>query len=292
MNALVTGGGGFAGRHLVALLLARGHRVIAAGHHCPVEIDLREATDVQDLLADARPDVVFHLAGTATSAAMRRDPIAGHLNISRPTVALLDAVLANHAGTRLVLVSHCLAYGRPTRLPIPEDHALAPLDTFAAARAAMEHVARNYLPHGVDIVIARPFHHAGPGQRDGWIPSWRHDGPPDDATRALRRDLSDVRDIVEGYLCVAENGKTGEAYNLCSGATVALGDVYDQLAACSPAPLPATPRAPDPAVRPEVPVLWGDPSRAEALGWRRGYTLEQTIRDACSAVPTLPTRYA
>ncbi len=292
MNALVTGGGGFAGRHLVALLLARGHRVIAAGHDCPVEIDFREGTDVQDLLGDARPDVVFHLAGTATPAAMRRDPIAGHLNITRPTVSLLDAMLANHAGTRLVLVGHCLAYGRPTRLPIPEDHALAPLDTFAAARAAMEHVARNYLPHGVDIVIARPFHHAGPGQRDGWIPSWRRDGPPDEPTRALRRDVSDVRDIVEGYLCVAENGKTGEAYNLCSGSTVALGELYDRVVACSSAPLPSAVAAPDPASRPEVPVLWGDPSRAEALGWRRRFSLDQTIHDACAAVPPPPARYA
>lgn len=247
---------------------------MAAGHDADVEIDFRENDEVQELLGNTRPDVIFHLAGTSSPAEMRREPIAGHLNITKPAVALLDALLNSHRGTRLVLVSHCHVYGRPQRLPIPEDHPLAPTDTFGAARAAVEHVVKNYLPHGVDVVIARAFHHQGPGQREGWAPDWLRGDPVGNLD--LRRDLSDVRDIVEGYLLLAERGSSGQAYNLCAGEATSLRTLHAMVCPGGEADRPVDPPPPGP---PQVPILWGDPSRAEALGWKRRFPLEQTIRD-------------
>ena len=173
-----------------------------------------------------------------------------------------------------MLVSHCHVYGRPQRLPMAEDHPLAPTDTFGAARAAIEHIVKNYLPHGVDVVTARSFHHTGPGDREGWAGEWLRGAPPGNLD--LRRDISDVRDIVAGYLLLAGSGRTGQAYNLCSGVATSLGDLH---AMVRPAGSPEGVDSGTGARLPEIPILWGNPAKAEALGWVRRFPLDQTIRD-------------
>ncbi len=285
MTSLVTGAGGFVGQHLVSHLRQRGDPVVGAGHGADVEVDFREPGSVRRLLATHRPEVIFHLAGTTSLAEMRRDPGAGHGNIVRPVVILLDELLQRHRATRLVLVSGWQAYGRPQRLPIAEDHPLAPIDIYGSARAATELVARNYLAHKLDIVIARPFHHTGPGQtRASLVPGWiaQHlngSAPIRTGNLDLRRDICDVRDVVEGYALLASSGEAGQTYNLCSGKTVSLRALFEL--AC-----PGATAISEPDVEAELPVLWGDASKLEALGWIRRYAHAQTVADLRRSLST------
>ncbi len=277
---LVTGAGGFAGRHLVAALEEEGREVVSAGHATDRSVDFRVAEHVRELIEEVRPSVVFHLAGTSTLAELLRDPQGGNYNVVQPAVNLLEAVAEAAPGARVVLCSPCEVYGRASRLPTDERSPLAPLDLYGAARAAVEFIVRSYAGRGVSVVIARAFHFTGPGQ-DRRSPLGdlaarvaRHE-PLRVGNLALRRDYSDVRDIVRGLVLLAERGEPGEAYNLCSGATRSMRELAGKLAG-EGAILTEDPTLSHPG---EAPVYLGSPARAEALGWRRRWELDRTLAD-------------
>jgi GDP-4-dehydro-6-deoxy-D-mannose reductase len=277
-RVLVTGAAGFAGRHLVAHLRARGDDVVAAGHGAEVSIDFRMAGDVAALVAEVAPDIVYHLAGTSSLAEMLRDPAGGHYNIVQPAVHVLEAAATRAPATRVLLVSTCHVYGRAARLPTDEACPLHPTDLYGAARAAVEYITDNYRQRGVPIVVARAFHHTGPGQdRRFALGDWaaRGGGEVTVGNLEVRRDYSDVRDVVAGYRLLAEVGVPGEAYNLCSGAARSMRALFGLLLGPDARPVE------DPArVRTnEVPVFLGSPARAEALGWRRAFSIERTLAD-------------
>jgi len=88
-----------------------------------------------------------------------------------------------------------------------------------------------------------------------------------------------VRDIVRGYWLLLGRGEPGEVYNLCSGRGWAIQEILDFLLGESINTSIAVRE--DPArLRPsDVPVLIGDCSRLNALGWKPRIPFEQTLRD-------------
>jgi len=132
--------------------------------------------------------------------------------------SMLEAVRHEAPDARVVWVSSCEVYGPPASLPLHEDAPLAPANPYAVSKAAGEMLARVYVEaHGLRIVCARPFSHAGPGQLPIFILSSLSrqaaegriagaselkivTGNPD-----TRRDFTDVRDIVRAYRLLAES---------------------------------------------------------------------------------------
>ncbi|MDP2311397.1 MAG: NAD-dependent epimerase/dehydratase family protein [Pseudomonadota bacterium] len=277
---LVTGAAGFAGQALVAALRADGREVVGAGHATDASVDFRITEDVLALVDEVRPSLVFHLAGTSTLREMLRDPHGGNYNVVQPAVNLMEALARVAPGTRLVLCSPCEVYGRAARLPTDERSPLAPVDVYGAARAAVEYMSRSYAQRDVPVIVARAFHFTGPGQDRRWpladlVARAALGEPLEVGNPELRRDYSDVRDIVRGLAVLGDRGEPGEAYNLCSGSTRSLRDLAAQ-ALGEGAELTLNP---DLAIATEVPVFLGSPARAEALGWRREWTLERTLAD-------------
>jgi nucleoside-diphosphate-sugar epimerase len=137
---MVTGAGGFIGRHLTRRLERDGDDVTA------LAVDARDTDAVQQTLADAQPHVVFHLAGTATRAGTQFD--VNHTG----TVAVLDAVLGAGAPTRVVIVStDALTWREPT-------------DAYDHSKAAAERAGeRARTEHGLDVVVVRLANVYGPG---------------------------------------------------------------------------------------------------------------------------------
>ena len=287
--------------HLVAALVAHGARVRGAGLGAPpagtalegwIEADLADRAAGEAALAAAPFDAVVHLAGQSSAARSFEAPEETFRANVTGTWTLLEAVRTHAPGARVLVVGTSEVYGpiEPgTRAA--EDAPYAPVSPYALSKAAAEQVARAYHEtHGLDVVCARPFGHTGPGQTPRFvIPSFAQQIAAIEAGRAepilrvgnleVTRDLSDVRDIVAGYVALLERGRNGGVYNLCRGEGVSLTDVVAGLACMARVEVRIEV---DPArLRPaDTPWLVGDPGLIEReTGWRVTRALEVTLTD-------------
>lgn len=277
MKVLVTGAGGFVGRHLVAALRAEGEDVVAAGHGAEEDVDLRWKELVDDLVDRVRPDRVYHLAAASEPLALRLDPAGAKADIVQTSAHVSRALAEYSPGARLLVVSSAVVYGRRAG-PFDEAAAVRPTDLYGADRASAERIA-TMLGGGLGIVVARPFPHTGPGQVKGALAEWASAGAEgaaavEAAHLDVEQDWSDVRDVVRAYRVLMERGAAGEAYPIASGRAVSLGWLFRRLA--GPGVEPLEPKAPGNG---PLPVGPGAAGRLRALGWAPRYDLETTLAD-------------
>ena len=226
MRALITGAGGFAGSWLVQECAAAGDEVFALsrdGSGRPavdsaldmsrsMAVDLRDLDELRLALATARPDVVYHVAALSSVGRSWEEPARTLGENVIAAANLLEAVRREAAGARLVWISSCEVYGSPAELPISETVPVAPPNPYAVSKVAGEQLTSVYAEaYGLDVVVARPFSHSGPGQR----PIFLHSSLALQAAEArlagsgrlrvvtgnpsTRRDFTDVRDVVRAY---------------------------------------------------------------------------------------------
>jgi GDP-4-dehydro-6-deoxy-D-mannose reductase len=182
-------------------------------------------------------------------------------------------------------------YGPTPDGPADEERPLAPLSPYAASKAAAElacgQAAR---AHGLDVVVARAFPHTGPGQNERFaIGSWtrqiarleeRGGGTLEVGDVTVKRDLTDVRDVVRAYRLLLEPAVPAGVFNIASGRAVALAEVVELLVGLARCPVEIR-QNPARIRHAEVAVLAGDASKLEAAtGWRPEIPLEQTLADA------------
>lgn len=154
-TSLVTGAAGFIGSHLVDRLLADGLNVtgiddLSSGKisNLPIGFDLRQMDirdpELQDVVAEIRPDIVFHLAAQISVSLSTRDPqLDADVNI-RGALNLLEGVRALHDKTIKVvyITSGGTAYGEPEIVPADESTPIRPLSPYGVSKFAIE----QYLP--------------------------------------------------------------------------------------------------------------------------------------------------
>lgn len=288
-SALVTGGGGFAGGHLVELL-SRGEAPDPVAPPSS-ELDLRDAAAVRERVAELRPSAVFHLAAFSSPRLSWERPHEALLTNVEMTLNVLEAVRHEAPEATVALVGSGQVYGEPERLPVTEEAPLEPGNPYAVSKASGDMLGRQYADaHGMRVVRLRPFNHAGPGQSDEYVvatlarqvaaaeavgrdEALLRTGDPDSA-----RDFTDVRDVVRAYAMAAE--LTGGAYNVCSGRATTVRELIDAIATHARIPVrhevdPARLRAHD------AKTMRGSHERlTEATGWRPEIPLERTVGDA------------
>ncbi len=297
MRVFVTGAIGFVGVWLRRELEAHGHEVVAAPG--PHELDITDRYGlIRWLSSSGRPDGVVHLAGMAFAPDAHNDPSeAFRVNVAG-TISLFEALRSLGIRPCVLVSGSADVYGMPRAedLPLTEQAPLLPLLPYAISKAAQEAVAVEAgTRYEFPVVVTRSFNHAGPGQRPVFVVAAmaqrvlaRQRGESV-AIRAgnveVRRDLSDVRDVVRAYRLLLEGAGDGSfgtpptIVNVASGRVVTIRWIIEELCALAgvqPALEvdPALVRANDPA------EIRGDASLLTSLtGWRPTISLEQTLAD-------------
>ncbi len=300
MRVLITGASGFAGGHLARACSSAGDEVVGISRSGQVPdgggsgqaVDLTDAAAVHELVRAVAPEVVYHLAALSSVGRSWEDPERTLRDNVASSVSVLEAVRHDAPSARVVWVSSCEVYGVPGRLPITEDAPQVPANPYAVSKSAGDMLAAVYVDaHGLDIVRARPFSHAGPGQRPIFIlSSLAHQAAQARLAGAehvrivtgnpeTRRDFTDVRDVVRAYRLLAERARPG-VYNVSSGQSISAGEQV-RLVAELLAPIEVEHEVDPARVRAhEVMDLRGANDRIrEATGWRPEIPLRQTMLD-------------
>jgi GDP-4-dehydro-6-deoxy-D-mannose reductase len=292
MRALVTGGKGFVGHWLVSHLEEHGDDVAVID----IETDVSDGDAVGRVMADVRPEAIYHLAAMTHVGESWEDPSQVLKVNVLGTAEVLAAARAHVDDARVLVVSSAEVYGSvtPDQLPLTEDAPAAPASPYAASKLAAEAVAlQAWRGYRQPVVVVRPFNHIGPGQSPNFfvpalaqrIVEARRAGAATlrVGTLTTRRDFTDVRDVVAAYRLLVTGGAPGSLYNVCSGRDVAMAEVAEQLLALAGADLELVtdPRL----VRPvDVPVLRGDAGRLRgATGWEPRIPLATTLADVLAS---------
>jgi GDP-4-dehydro-6-deoxy-D-mannose reductase len=207
------------------------------------------------------------------------------------TFHLLDAVREAAPGAPVVVVASSEVYGPPAQLPVDESAPLRPQNPYAVSKASADLLAGFFADaHGLRVLRARAFNHAGPGQEPiyaiasfarqiaaglvaGEDPVRVVTGNPD-----ARRDYTDVRDVVRAYRALADAAEPG-VYNVCSGRTASAAEL---VAALGHAAGVEVDHVVDPSLwrANEVMELRGSNTLLHAAtGWEPQIPLEQTLAE-------------
>jgi GDP-4-dehydro-6-deoxy-D-mannose reductase len=266
-----------------------------------VRVDLRDAGAVETLVRENRPDWVFHLAAISQvrlSWERRRETFDTNL---LGTLNLFEALRRRAPKARVLFVSSSDVYGSPAsrsrRKLFREKDRTGVASPYAFTKIAGELLAGFYAEvEKMPIVIARPFPHTGPGQAadfvcSDWarqIASFERSIVPGRVPRpfllkignvAIRRDYTDVRDVVRAYTLLMKKGRRGEVYNVCSGFAPTLREILGKLLRLSRTRIVAEV---DPARlrRTDIPCLAGDSAKIRRqTGWTPRIPLDRTLED-------------
>jgi GDP-4-dehydro-6-deoxy-D-mannose reductase len=307
-RVLVTGVTGFAGGHLAEALLAAGGCEVAglsrravwspgfehlAGRVALHACDLCDGAAVEGVLRQVRPQQVYHLAGYARVGLSFQEPDAAWAANLTATRSLYDAVARWGGRPRILFVGSGLVYGSGAAgaAAVREDCQLLPDSPYAASKAAADLASYQYTCHpGLDVVRARPFNHVGPRQGPGFVVAdfarqlveierGRRPAVLETGDLSPQRDLTDVRDTVAAYILLMERGRTGEAYNVCRGESLAISDVLARLLALAGRRVEVRQR-PELVRKAEVAVVRADATKLRReTGWAPRRALEQTLAD-------------
>jgi len=291
---LITGSSGFVGSHLRTWLQAE--RLdswgvdLAGGQSVERTIcgDLRDQLFLRKLLIDLQPDTIFHLAGILKSD----DPQQFYASNVSPTVSLFETILHLGIRPRVVIASSSAVYGATDhRNPLTETVPLRPVTHYGITKLAQELIALRYWrTDRIPVIVARTFNLLGPGLSPllacsafaKQIAEGERSGANDPILTGdltAFRDFLDVRDAVHAYSLLAEHGRPGITYNVCSGRPVSIQQCLDQL--LTMAQMPRTCRL-DPARRQthDVPFQVGSCARLHRLtGWTPAIPLVQSLAD-------------
>jgi len=256
-KALVTGGAGFIGSHLVEALLNAGCEVavldnLSGGNLSnlePMKADIsfykNDIRQLEALIEAAKGcDVIFHLAAVVAVQQTIEDPLNSTMINDIGTLNVLEAARKTNV-PRVVLASSCAVYGDDPRLPKDESMTPMPSSPYAVHKLSAEHYLRVYGElFGLKNASLRFFNVFGPRQDpsspySGVISIFMskaalHQAPLIYGDGNQTRDFVFVKDVVRALLLAAQTDqKTGDVYNIGSGSRLTISRLWELVAALS-----------------------------------------------------------
>jgi UDP-glucose 4-epimerase len=298
-KAIVTGGAGFIGSHLVELLVDGGWELLVIddlstgslenigparrrGKVAVHVMDIR-APELPEVAGRFGPEVIFHLAAQSKVPVSMEDPV---FDADVNVVGTLNVLQAAHrcSARRVVATSSVGIYGGRVRLPVKETSTKRPESPYGISKKVVEDYFRWYHElHGLAYVLLAPANVYGPRQDPGL-----EGGVVAIFSRAMveerrptifgdgsqTRDFVYVADVVDAFLRAADAGE-GRLVNLGSGRETTVLELYDLLAGITGYSLRPQFEAPKPG---DIYRSVIDPARAKAaLDWEAWTPLEEGL---------------
>ncbi len=307
MKALITGIRGFVGGHLARLLLSRDFEVTGldsdekgaefAVDGRKIDIykgDLRDEEVISKALDKFKPDYIFHLAAQSSVKLSFENPLETFSANLIGTLILLETISKAEFDVKTLIISSSEVYGRltPDECPVSEDHPMNPINPYAVSKASVDLLARQYhQAYQLPVYIARAFSHSGPGQKTvAALSDWAFQIAKIELELAqpilkvgnikVKRDYTDVRDVVRAYVDIIEKGQPGRPYNVCSGKGYELSDLLEKYRAMVRKDFEVT--SDKSRLRPiDIPILTGSYERIKTeTGWEPKISIEKTLADS------------
>ncbi len=309
MKILITGICGFVGSHLAELYSTNSDceiwgTALYEESHCNIEhidknrlniieLDIRNYDDIIRILEEVKPDYIFHLAGQSSAGFSFKKPHLTYEINTLGTLNLLEAIRSLQLSSRVLFISTADIYGiiPSDILPVMESYQPQPINPYGVSKYTAELIAKNYSQvFDIPIIITRPFNHIGIRQRVGFVIS-------DFSYQIARiikglqkpiikignlnvkRDFTDVRDVVKAYSLLIEKGVSGEVYQICSGKSYSLEEILQTLIKLAKIDIKL--EVDEKLLRPvDLPVLWGSYEKLNQLtNWQPNINIEETLND-------------
>jgi len=292
-SALITGVSGFVGSHLVHFLELQGWKVYGFDKHSGggqknVFVgDIGNRNDFGIALQECHPQIIVHLAGLIKSTQpeeLYRTNLLG-------TVTLFESLVESGQRPTVIISSSSAVYGSGFGgRPITERFRTRPVTHHAVSKLAEESVALRYFDaYRLPVLIVRMFNLIGPGESPSLacsafarqIALAEVTGNNEIQTGNLGscRDFVDVRDAVRAFALVAEKGRVGQIYNVCSGRAVSIRKCLDEMLSMSARQFNVR-VDPDLVQKNDIPVQVGSARKLnQATGWRPQLSLKRSLSD-------------
>ena len=245
-TALVTGGAGFIGSHLVDALISRSWKVLvlddlSAGKreyvNAAARLDVLDILDerVDALFAKAKPEVVFHLSAQKSVTVSVREPLKDARSNILGSLNLLQASVKNGAKKFIFSSTGGAIYDEHSALPATEENRELPLSPYGIGKLSIDHYLRFYKAcYSLSCVSLRYANVYGPRQdphgEAGVVAIFcskllRGETPTINGTGEQTRDFVYIDDVVKANLLAAEHDQEG-IFNIGTTKEISVNDLY------------------------------------------------------------------
>jgi GDP-4-dehydro-6-deoxy-D-mannose reductase len=302
---LLIGIDGFAAKHLIERILQqekKGYDITATyleeqNYQFPknvrlYKLDITEAESVRSFFKNNKFDNIYHLAGISSVGLSWKRP-SDTLSVNTiGTVNVLDSIKEYGKDIKFLYVSSVEVYGSCYIKKVNENDRPNPENPYSISKLASEYYVRMYgKVFGLNVFIARPVIHTGPGQTHQFavidfcqqalkIKKCKYGQPPSLTAGNIdvMKDYCDVRDVADAYILMMRKAKSGEIYNISSGKRITLRRIINTITTvlsirCDIILDKTRMRPYDPD------MIKIDSGKIRSLGWNPSYSMKETIED-------------
>ena len=307
MKAFITGINGFVGTYLLQFLLKKGWAVEGTifgeinldtvrqliGKDKAYFCDIRKKTSLEKALKKAEPDVIFHLAAQSYVPLSWKNPeLTFDVNVSG-SIHLFDLIVRYFPEALLIAISTGDLYdiSAISKKCTDEDTPIYPKNPYALSKLTVDLLAKQYhISSGLRVIRLRPFNHIGPGQSERFVASSfaKQIAEIEKKKRSpiikvgnldVKRDFTDVRDVVRAYWLATKKCEIGQCYNVCSQKAYSIRYILHYL--LKQTKMKIAIQKDESKYRPaEIKIICGKNLRfRKVTGWRPEITIEKTLLD-------------
>ncbi len=255
-RVLITGVAGFVGKHLAekcrscypkanlyGIYRSLENIDATASEIYPLIADVRSSQSMHEAIAQARPDLIFHLAAQSSVVESWKNPVETLQINAEGLLHLLEALRQEKLMPRVIVIGSSEQYGivPDAEEPVNEEWAFRPVSPYGISKATQDFYAFQYfVAYDLPIMRVRSFNHFGPYQEPTFvvasiarqiamIEAGKKEAIIHIRNLHDRRDFLPVEDVVNAYIAIANYGHPGEAYNVGSGKLYTIGNIIEIL---------------------------------------------------------------